>query len=368
MEKDIFRILLVADTHIGLDFPLHPRIQRRRRGEDFLSNFRLALQPALRGEVDAVVHGGDLFDREHVPDALVQMAMEPLLQAAEKDLPILLVPGNHERGKIPLHLWRSHPNLKIFDQPDTFLVQKHGLRIAFSGFPYARKVRTQFKTLVDATGYRQESADLRLLCIHHAVEGAQVGPADFTFRYAADVVRGQDIPANFDEVLSGHIHRCQVLQQDLTGRSLPAPVIYPGSVERTAFAEQAEQKAYITLDLKANNAAMSRITHIRVHPLPARPMVSLDLKPDDMSTTHLRGWLQENIRALDPNTVVLIRLQGEINAQAWEVLNASSLRTLAPETMNISLSTPRLRDTPPPNQPSRGKTPDAGQSDDMRLY
>ncbi len=343
-KRDGYRILLLADTHIGLDFPLHPRIERRRRGEDFLANFRTALQPALRGEVDAVVHGGDLFDRERVPDALVQMALEPLLQVAEREVPVFLVPGNHERGKIPLHLWRSHPYFKIFDQPTTFLTEKEGLRVTFSGFPYARQVRAEFNALVSATGYHQQQADIRLLCIHQAVEGAQVGPVNFTFRYAPDVVRGQDIPAVFDAVLSGHIHRCQVLRKDLAGRSMPAPVIYPGSVERTAFAEQAEQKGYITLDFhKHQSGKKSRIKRIQVHPLPARPMVSLDLHLDGMTIAQIHRWLRDNLSVLDANAVVCIHLRGEVNPQAWESLNAASLRALTPQTMNITLSAPHLR-------------------------
>ena len=55
------RILFLADTHLGFDLPLHPRVERRRRGDDFFANFRLALEPALRGEVNLVLHGGDIF-------------------------------------------------------------------------------------------------------------------------------------------------------------------------------------------------------------------------------------------------------------------------------------------------------------------
>ena len=43
------RILLVADTHIGFDMPRKPKVERRRRGPDFLTNFRRALEPALNG-------------------------------------------------------------------------------------------------------------------------------------------------------------------------------------------------------------------------------------------------------------------------------------------------------------------------------
>lgn len=129
------RILLLADTHMGLDLPLRPRVERRRRGLDFLANMRRALEPALNREADLVVHGGDLLDRGRVPAAVVEMALEPLLEVARAGVPVFLVPGNHERSRIPLHLWTAHPNLHIFREPQTFLMQVRDCRVALSGFP-----------------------------------------------------------------------------------------------------------------------------------------------------------------------------------------------------------------------------------------
>ena len=77
------RILLVSDTHLGLDMPFRPRVKRRRRGPDFFANFSEALGPARRGEIDCVVHGGDLLYRYKVPPALVDMALQPLKEIAD---------------------------------------------------------------------------------------------------------------------------------------------------------------------------------------------------------------------------------------------------------------------------------------------
>ncbi len=57
----MLRVLLLADTHLGFDLPWKPRVERRRRGPDFFANYRRALAPARRGEVDLVVHGGDVL-------------------------------------------------------------------------------------------------------------------------------------------------------------------------------------------------------------------------------------------------------------------------------------------------------------------
>jgi hypothetical protein len=39
----LIRVLLMADTHLGFDLPLRPRIKRRRRGPDFKSQLLLSL-------------------------------------------------------------------------------------------------------------------------------------------------------------------------------------------------------------------------------------------------------------------------------------------------------------------------------------
>ena len=336
IKSSTVRILLIADTHVGFDLPVRPRVERRRRGHDFLANFERALRPALRGDVDLVVHGGDLFDRSRLPAALVDVALAPLVRVAEAGVPVYIVPGNHERSRIPPHLWAAHPKIHIFDWPRTFIHHSPHGSVALVGFPFNRRIRDGFPDLLRRARDAGNSADLALLCMHQTVEGAQVGPGNYTFRRGPDIIPGRDIPAGFDAVLSGHIHRRQVLTDDLARRPLAAPVIYPGSVERTSFAERAEKKGYavVTLGLGASPA------HVQVsfEPLPARPMVSLVLEPPTAQPGTLVGQLASRLRELDPDSVVRVQLRGPHAAGALHSLSAARLRNLAPPTMNVALA------------------------------
>lgn len=343
MRHAVVRVLFVADTHLGFDLPFRPRIERRRRGHDFFANFERALRPAYEGNVDLVVHGGDLLYRSRVPAALVEMALAPLVRVAEHGIPVYLVPGNHERARIPLHLWSAHPNMHIFDQPRTFLCTVAGGSIALSGFPFARNVRDRFSQLVSLTRYHEVEADFRLLCLHQTVEGAQVGPSNYTFRSGPDVMRGQDIPADLGAVLAGHIHRAQMLTHDLRNRRLPAPVIYPGSIERTSFAERNEDKGYAILSAGLAGRERGRLVDVSFTPLPARPMVSLVLEAMDPSTTSLMDHLRRQLSALDPNSVVRLQIRGAHATEVREILSAAILRQLAPPSMNISLAPDRAQ-------------------------
>lgn len=314
-----FRLLFLSDTHLGLDLPARPRVERPRRGEDFFQAYRQALAPALAGEVDAVVHGGDLLYRSRVPAWLVDAALAPLRRLAEAGVPVLLVPGNHERARVPYPLLSRHPNLHLFDRPRTVALEARGLRVAFAGFPYAPQVRSRFVTLLAATDHASVPADVRVLCLHHCVEGATCGPADFTFRDGEDVIRRGDLPADVAVVLSGHVHRAQVLRAP--GRP---PVVYAGSVERTSFAEAGEPKGTVRLELSRRG-----VEALRFRPLPARPMRIRSLALAGLGPDEARARLLQLLEETPAGALVQLRLAGEVPPAVAPLLRASSLRALA---------------------------------------
>jgi len=332
------RLLFIADTHLGFDLPTRPRVERRRRGHDFFANFDRALQPALDGEADVVVHGGDLLYRSRVPASLVQRAFQPLKRVADSGVPVVLVPGNHERSKVPFSMLGIHERIHIFHRPGTFVLEADGARIALAGFPCCRDdARRRFPQLLETTGWRDTSADVNVLCVHQCFEGATVGPSDYTFRTAGDVVRVRDVPAEFAAVLAGHIHRHQVLSADLRGRSIPTPVFYPGSIERTSFAEKDEPKGYLMLELEPGDSPGGIVTHWEFRTLPARPMVSVDLLLDGTDSVEIEALIRREIEAAPADAVLGIRVRGTPTSVPIRLPSAARMRELAPETMNVDV-------------------------------
>ncbi|MCU0285752.1 MAG: DNA repair exonuclease [Acidobacteria bacterium] len=286
------RLLFISDTHLGFDLPFKPRIERRRRGPDFFKNFEIALAPAYNKEVDAVIHGGDLFFRSKVPPKLVQMAFEPLIKVADLGVPVYLVPGNHERSAIPYRILAAHPNIHIFDHPKTYLLDLHGIKLALPGFPYVRhNIRTRFPQVLTETGWQNINADAYILCMHQCVEGAAIimGNRLYMFRDNHDVIKISDIPARFTAVFSGHIHRFQVLTMNLKGRPVSVPIFYPGSIERTSFVEKDEPKGYLRLEISAQGA----IENWQFNKLPARPMIQVELNAAGMNTGILSSFFSD---------------------------------------------------------------------------
>jgi len=344
------RVLFLSDSHLGLDLPSRPRVERRRRGDDLFESFERALEPATRGEVDVVLHGGDLFYRSRIPAWLAERVFARLGTLADGGVDVFWVPGNHERSGVPRGLLLTHPAVRVFDRPRTYVVKRPGLALALSGFPYTPRVRFELPALLAATGATDAEADVRLLCIHQAVEGATVGPVDYVFRSGDEVVRGRDVPAGFAALLSGHVHRAQVLTRDLAGRPLAAPVLFAGSTDRTSFAERFEPKGTFLLEASSSDVPRGSVRW-DFRELPVRPMAVVDLDP---AGAGLEARLREALAGLDPRSLVRVRLTREPAPEALPLLRAEALRAAAPPGMDLAVGWPAPR-VSSPSRPAPGR-------------
>ncbi|MBK9088562.1 MAG: metallophosphoesterase [Holophagales bacterium] len=146
------RVLFLSDTHLGLDLPTRPRVDRRRRGDDLFESFERALAPAVSGEAGIVVHGGDLFYRSRIPAWLAERVFSRLAQLADLGLDLFWIPGNHERSGVPRGLLLTHPRIRVFDRPRTFVVRRDGLDLALS-------VSVAWRGAFDRSGHGDPATD-----------------------------------------------------------------------------------------------------------------------------------------------------------------------------------------------------------------
>lgn len=332
------RIVFFADTHLGFDYPVKPRIERRRRGPDFFANFQRVLDYARQTRPDVVLHGGDVFFRARIPQMIVDMVYSDLFEFAGEGIPILIVPGNHERSILPTSLFLEHPNIHIFDQPKTFTFDINGSRLAFSGFPCRRKdVGALFSTLLLDSGWKDYADACQLLCLHQTVEGAKVGPSGYTFRRGGDVIPRHELPEEAVAVLSGHIHREQVLEAQTVGDRRSPAVIYPGSIERTSFAERDETKGFYDITLSMSESGMWEIERLDFLELPARPMVDITLDKT-LSPAEVADFIRVRTSRIDPESIVRLKCDPEIDPEAKKIVTSRFLREILPETMNYQFS------------------------------
>lgn len=337
-QKNEIRILFFADTHLGFDYPIRPKIERRRRGQDFFDNYLRILKHAADSKMDLVVHGGDLFFRSRLPQKIIDLAYEPLFEFAEHGIPFLIVPGNHERSELPVSLYLTHSNIHVFEKPKTLKFDLAGICLAMVGFPFERNdIRNRFKSILAKSGWNDDSADIRLLCMHQAVEGAQVGPSNYTFRYGRDVIKMTDIPTDFLAILTGHIHRQQILRKPLPDARGEMPIIYPGATERTSFAEKSENKGYFEIQIRRGDDDNWQIHQLNFIKLPTRPMVDLILD-NNVDKSNLKSYILAEISKFNPNAIVRIKFDKSVNDSVSTMLTSQFLRDIFPASMNFQFS------------------------------
>jgi exonuclease SbcD len=326
----MIKVLFFADSHLGFDFPIRPRINRRRRGWDFFDNYQRILDTALKEKVDALVHGGDVFFRSKIPEQVIQKAYEPLLPLLESGIHMFFVPGNHERSRLPPSPIFHHNFFHIFDRPRSYPLEIKGLEVIWGGFPNIRHdVQKNFPLHLAEVGYKQESKAFNILCIHQSIEDAVVGVQNYTFRRGRDVVSRNQFPEYLDLVLSGHIHRQQILKS-----STGTPLMYSGSIERTSFAERLETKGFFILSLDVGDIKWD------FRPLPARSMHEWTIPKDLMNKADVLKSVQSHAAVIPSDAIFRIR-SGHV--KQLEIVTIAELRNDLPDSMNVELLPPRER-------------------------
>lgn len=332
----MIRILFFSDTHLGFDYPRRSGAGHRRRGQDFFENYRHVLQRARSGGADLVIHGGDLFYRARLPNRIIELAYQPLIELAGIGIPVAVVPGNHEFARLSDPAVLEHSGIDVFHRPRTIQYCLPEVRINLSGIPFVRndaagKIPAVVKRLID----RRDEAGINLLAMHQAVEGAQVGRHNYNFRPGADVVSRSVFDLGFQAGMVGHIHRRQILK---TASGIP--VIFSGSTERTSLAEQHETKGFCWLNF-VQQAGHWQLQSIDFEDLPTREMVELK-PPEILSLTEFQNWLNAELPSIPTDSIVHLRVPEKIHSGA-ERLTSSQLRDLFPRTMSVNLRCGQFR-------------------------
>ncbi|UCE10721.1 MAG: DNA repair exonuclease [Candidatus Thorarchaeota archaeon] len=309
MTEDSIRFLHISDTHLGVHYALRPRnLLRRAYGELFFRKVEEVINEAISvHNVDFIIHSGDFFNRSKPPPEVIDRGVNPFQLAARKGIPIYIIPGNHERSKLPLGLLPfSEDNINLFAEPCSYLFEKNGITIKITGFPHVRyNVREKSPEILkkawhSLVGKDTPRHDYSILAIHELLEGSRI--ESHTFRRGHEVLPLAQIPRRFNCIACGHVHRFQFLYN--TGASalrstnrlralkqhceehnwhfhddsrsrFPDPVIsYAGSLERVSIAEKNEPKGYIIGELEPSDTEHRTLTaKYQFYEIPAVKMI-----------------------------------------------------------------------------------------------
>jgi len=270
------RVIHTGDTHLG-----YRQYHRPERKRDFVDAFRQVAEDAVADDVDAVVHGGDLFhDRQPDLDDIMG-ALSVLRELAAADVPFLAVVGNHEAK-------RDGQWLDLFESLD--LATRLGTgpveigNTAFYGLDFVpRSEREGFELDLEPS-----DADHAALVTHGLFE-----PFDFGEWDPREILDSTDVAV--DALLLGDNHHAETAQVDGTW------VTYCGSTERASTAER-EDRGYnvVTFDGEVD---------IRRRGLDTRPFEYVDVTLGEGEGI---GRVRERVGEYDlEDAVAVVTIEGE---------------------------------------------------------
>ncbi len=320
--------LFVSDTHLGFDYPVRPRIVRRRRGYDAFRQFRDVLDYAVENSISHVLHGGDLFFRSKVPVLIIDKVYELLNEYAEKGLVFYIVPGNHERSVLPDSTFPLHGNINVFDEHKTYPVKLNDCNISVSGFPYQKNIENTFRDNLRKTNHKHYRNTFSVVLVHQAIAGTVVGVQNYMFRKGPEVIQHREIPADIDMLLSGHIHRQQA--SVING----VHVLLSGSTIKTSFAEMYERKGFYRITLRIDNRKI--VPEMKFIELKTRKMHRIVLLPDDFNSCEsVNNVLIKKINRLENDSIIQICFDKTISVDRFSDIDVQKIRDNCSSELNI---------------------------------
>jgi exonuclease SbcD len=315
-----------ADTHLGFHITRSPVSHpegRRKRSQSISRNFAAVVKYALENEVDLFIHSGDLFNKSYIPRETLDELIQPLVDLANSGLPVLVIPGNHERSQFPFDLFLGLSNVFVFDHPKCVCLHLGGYSVSIAGFPFIREDSKRiFPSVLEETGYRELQSDFNLLVTHQAFDGAVVGPSDFVFgAMRRDTVSRRTCPTDFEYVAAGHIHRYQVLPHPCKPR---LKFVYPGSIQRMSYAEMDEEKGFVYGELLHDRI------ETRFVPLPVYEMEIVEIEAGTLTSQQCEEAIVAQSWRFDENRVIRFNLVGGEKAADYPNMDFVNIRSRLP--------------------------------------
>ncbi len=343
------RFLHTADLHLG----------RSLYGERLLEDQahildQLQHEIAARN-VDALLIAGDVFDRSVPPAEAIELLDQFLFSVAGKrQVPIVLIPGNHDSADrlgfgARLLANRLHIASSLSRACEPLVIEDEHGSIELFGLPFLEPARVReftgdddIRTQHDATAamvariHAAQQASRSILVAHAFVQGGQISESERPLSIGGLDTVDASVFSTFNYVALGHLHRPQAVGQ--------AHIQYAGSPMKYSTSEIDHNKSFTQIDMDANGACQME----RIPITTGRNLVRItgtidalltepqDANADDLIVAHLldKGPVHDamnRLRGRWPNTVHIER--SSIEASGSTPIAGKDHRTIRVEEL-----------------------------------
>jgi exonuclease SbcD len=269
MTKETLRIAHIADTHLGFSAltRLCPNTGRNQRAVDVELAFEAAIDQIIAaGDVDLVVHAGDVFHHSRPPMQTLIFFVKQLRRLEAAGIPTIVIGGNHDTPRLRnagsvLDLCAVACRNVYFATGydwERFSLDLRDRRVTVTAVPHGAFTNEQPPNALFA-----EDDALNLLVAHGSYNLTLTNDR----RGGADEIEEALLDTRYDYIALGHWH---INERKGTN------IYYCGSTERIGLSDLATKPGYLRVTL--NGKAEAAVAHVA---LPARNHLSLPLVHGD---------------------------------------------------------------------------------------
>ena len=382
------RIVHFADVHIGVENygRVDPETGLSTRLTDFLQTYDEVVTYALDSRADLVLFCGDAYKSRDPSQTHQREFAKRIARLSAAEIPVFLLVGNHDMPHVvgratALEIFQTLDvsEVHIGDSLKTHRIETRDGPVQIVAVPWVR--RSAFLAREDARGLTPDQVneaiqerlarliraqadsldpDLPAVLAGHLSVSTAVTSSEQTMMLGSDpVLLKSDVAIpNFDYVALGHIHRHQILGHDPL-------VVYPGSLQRIDFGEEADDKGFCVVDLDPSRPAGSRLRDFSVQRVNARRFVTISVKISDGDLDPTATVLDEVSKSDIDGAVV--RLQVALSSEQEPHLRDADIRAALDSAHYLASVSREVLDRPRTRlgmDYSRGLDP----KDALRLY
>ena len=249
------KICCIADLHVGIKSysQIDPETHLYSREIEILNTFRYIVQQCIEQHIPILIIAGDVFHTSKPNPNLQDEVNKILYFASSHNLYILILDGNHDKPKLnnSVSVLKSTDTFHIPNIIHTsqFLDKEININNDICRFIFLPTYtdNNQIKELLDQNLYINNDYSNPIIVIgHFTTQGAQLN--DWLISENEEHI---DIHLfdnrNINFVVLGHLHKTQILKEK-------DPIIfYTGSLQRTDFNEENQEKGYYIIDSLTND-------------------------------------------------------------------------------------------------------------------
>ena len=334
------KIVHLSDSHLGWRELHHTDDEGHNLRElDVYDAFAQAIDRVLELEPAVVIHSGDLFEGYHPFSAALGVALDQIERLRAAGIEFVVIAGNHETPRVRAI---AHP-FSLLERFGVDAVHAEPRRLRFgdlavTAIPHSNDPEAMAGWIAAA----EPDADARfnVLVAHAGLEGlARVGAGE----PGAVELPGELLEqvASFDYIALGHLHQLDRPRVN---------AVFPGSLERLSWGDQARRKGIVEVDLAAEPLDDAFLTVHKIEGRSRKRLPALDAsKVDDLTgaITRLakkRPWRGRSSKSRSPTSAS--RSTGRSTAAGSA--RRSSTASTSSSSPSSSRQAPGFRSRPPP--------------------